>query len=90
MHEGTRYGPQTHSQFDVRESDAYPPTMDGKIKAPTVGRAQSIARIRGYWQHTVSCGWRFCRKGERIQRAKRRRRAPLLPPVSPPHPQEVN
>jgi hypothetical protein len=34
MHEGTRYGPQTHPQFDVREPDAYAPTMDGKIKAP--------------------------------------------------------
>lgn len=39
MHEGTRYGPQTHSQFDVREPHAYTPTMDCKIKAPTaVGR----------------------------------------------------
>jgi len=51
MHEGTRYGPQTHPQFDVREPDAYlwqalslvrrldAPTMDGKIKAPPpVGR----------------------------------------------------
>jgi hypothetical protein len=44
MHEGTQYGSQTHSQFDVRESDAYAPTMDCKIKAPpSAGRMWLVA-----------------------------------------------
>jgi hypothetical protein len=35
MLEGTRYGPQTHPQFDVREPDAYdPPTCEGARYGP--------------------------------------------------------
>ena len=51
MHEGTRYGPQTHPQFDVREPDAYAPTMDGKIKAPPpAGRMGLVGlKIFGIW-----------------------------------------
>ena len=51
MHEGTRYGPQTHSQFDVREPDAYAPTMDGKIKAPPSAGRMWLAglQIFGIW-----------------------------------------
>ena len=39
MNEGTRFGTTMHSPKVVQDSDAYLPSTDGKIKAPTaVGR----------------------------------------------------
>jgi hypothetical protein len=57
MHEGTRYGPQTHPQFDVREPDAYVPTMDGKIKAPPPAGRMWLAGLKIFGiRHTGPAG----------------------------------
>ena len=53
MHEGTRYGPQTHPQFDVREPDAYAPTMDGKIKAPPPAGRMGLVGLEIFGIRTI-------------------------------------
>jgi hypothetical protein len=51
MYERTRFGTTPHSQKVVQDSDVYPSTEDGKIKAPTaVGRMWLVGqRFSAAW-----------------------------------------